>query len=281
VLYSSDKEGVIHRNSFMTTKRDSDIVFIRDVLDFYAIAGRHSLVWRKQITAYKILVSEIMLQQTQVSRVLPKFNEWLKKYPTLKDLSYANLQDILLLWQGLGYQRRAKALYLIAKSNKKIPKKFEDLILLPGIGTYTASAISAFAYNQFSHPVLETNIRTALLDFFHPHSEVVDDCALYKDLKRLEQNPLIVTIGARVWYYALMDYGANLKNEHVSHNTKSAHYARQTKYKGSLRELRAKVLFAITRQEVIPKDERVEEVLRALLKEGFIDNKQGAFRICS
>lgn len=286
MLYSSDKEGVIHRNTFnyilrMIDDSKRDTVFIHDVLDFYNSSGRHSLIWRKKITAYKILVSEIMLQQTQVSRVLPKFNEWLKKYPTLKDLSHANLQDILLLWQGLGYQRRAKALYLIAKSYSKLPKKFEELILLPGVGTYTASAISAFAYNQFSHPVLETNIRTALIDFFHPYDVGIDDRTLYDDLKRLEQSSLVIAIGARAWYYALMDYGANLKQEHVSHNTKSAHYARQTKYKGSLRELRAKVLFAITRQEEIPKDERVEEVLRALLSEGFINSKQGTFRICS
>ena len=136
----------------------NDILCIEEVIAHYRISGRHDLIWRKKINAYRILVSEIMLQQTQVSRVLPKFQSWMKRYPNLIVLRTSTLQEVLILWQGLGYQRRAKSLLAIAKTVDVIPKSFDDLLLLPGIGKYTASAICAFAYNTFSHSVLETNI---------------------------------------------------------------------------------------------------------------------------
>ena len=266
------------KNSITVTKEKNtaDKNFIRDVLTHYKNKGRHDLVWRKNITAYRILVSEVMLQQTQVSRVLPKFEVWMKKYPTLPKLEMSNLQDVLILWQGLGYQRRAKALLTIAKENKSLPKTFDGLLALSGIGVYTASALCAFAYNQFSHPVLETNIRTALIEYFYQGEESVHDGMLYDDLTRLEKNNTVQKLGARDWYYALMDFGAHLKASRISHNKKSAHYAVQSAYKGSLRELRAKALFALTHKEKLPVDERLPTVLLQLIKEGYIvENKKG------
>lgn len=257
----------------------SDEVFIQTVLKFYNEEGRHTLLWRKRISSYKILVSEIMLQQTQVERVTPKFKDWMRTYPTLESLGKASLQDILIMWQGLGYQRRAKALYQIAQTYTKLPKSFEDLLLLPGVGSYTASAICAFAYNRFSYPMLETNIRTALIHYYHQSKEKIEDKILSEDLLRISSHPLVQKVGARTWYYALMDYGAYLKSKNISHNKKSAHYTKQTKYKGSFRELRAKILFAITHKEKLPRDERNIKALEALLKEGYITKQKNTYII--
>ena len=254
--------------------------FIKTIFFFFFKNGRHDLLWRKDITPYKILVSEVMLQQTQVERVLTKFSFWMKKYPTLASLKKASLTDVLILWQGLGYQRRAKGLFLVAATQTKIPSRYEELLLLPGVGPYTASAVTAFAFDTFNeHPLIETNIRTVIIEHFYGEREVVTDKEIEADLKRLAEHPVVKKHGARAWYYALMDYGAHLKKNAVSHNIKSAHYKKQTPYKGSLRELRAKVLFAITHKKDIPKDERVEKVLDELTQEGFIKKTKKTYSI--
>ncbi len=250
-----------------------DRKFINKVLRHYKVSGRHTLLWRRKVTPYRILVSEIMLQQTQVSRVVPKFELWMKRYPTLSRLSKASLSDILKLWQGLGYQRRAKALFEVAQTSKSIPKTYGELLMLKGIGPYTASAVCAFAYNIFPEKLLETNIRTALIEAFHQGTTKVHDGVLHDDLARLNHHSLVKNLGAREWYYALMDYGAHLKTLRVSHNSKSAHYTKQTPYEGSARQLRAKVLFAITHREKLPQDERLESVINQLTKEGYIIKK--------
>jgi A/G-specific adenine glycosylase len=257
----------------------SDTDFIKTILRYHTSHGRHTLPWRKSISPYKVLVSELMLQQTQVNRVIPKFNLWIKQYPTMTSLKQASLSDILRMWQGLGYQRRAKALYEIAQKVKTLPKTYEGLCDLPGVGPYTASAICAFAYNGFSYPVLETNIRTALIEYFHMNKKTVDDETLYADLERLEKSMTVKKIGARVWYGALMDYGAYLKSVRISHNHKVKGHTKQKPYKGSLRELRAKALFAITHKETLPNDKRITSVFEALMKEGFIKYSKGKYSI--
>jgi A/G-specific adenine glycosylase len=259
--------------------RASDTRFVALVLAHYEKSGRHDLIWRKNITPYKILVSEIMLQQTQVSRVVPKFMLWMKQYPTLAALSKATLTDVLLLWQGLGYQRRAKALYDIAQTTKALPKRYEELLSLQGIGPYTASAVCAFAYDAFPEYLLETNIRTALIEAFHQGETVIHDGMLYDDLARLTKNKKVLSVGARTWYYALMDYGAYLKASKISHNEKSAHYAKQTPYEGSTRQLRAKTLFAITHNTDLPDDDRLEGIISQLLKEGYIKKKGKGYTV--
>ena len=250
-----------------------ETAFIKKVLTHYEKYGRHDLMWRKKISPYRILVSEIMLQQTQVTRVQPKFEIWMKKYPTLSKLCAASFTDILKLWQGLGYQRRAKALYDIARTTKALPKTYEELVSIQGIGPYTASALMAFAYDSFPEHLLETNIRTALIEEFHVGETNIHDGLLYDDLARLTKHKVVQKVGARTWYYALMDYGAYLKASKISHNAKSAHHTVQSPYKGSVRELRAKVLFAITHKEKLPTDERREEVLEKLISEGYIVKK--------
>jgi A/G-specific adenine glycosylase len=261
---------LIKKNIPKKSVAGKDRVFVTQVSNYYRTSGKHSLLWRHGITAYRILVSEVMLQQTQVGRVMPKFTTWMKRYPTLTSLRSGTMKDVLTLWQGLGYQRRAKSLFMIAQKYNRIPNTFDELLTLPGIGVYTASAICAFAYNKFAHPVLETNIRTALIEYFHKNEDKVDDDCLYEDLRRLEGVGEVMSLGARNWYYALMDFGANLKANNVSHNTKSIHYRKQTAYKGSVRELRAKILFAITKGESIPDDTRTTYVIAQLIKEDYI-----------
>lgn len=258
-----------------------DKEFIQEVIGYYTSFGRDTLPWRNTITPYKVLVSEIMLQQTQVSRVIPKFKIWMQTYPTLQSLAKSSLQDVLILWQGLGYQRRAKALVLIASQVRTIPKRFEELLGLSGVGVYTASAVGAFAYNQFLHPVLETNIRTALIESFHQGEGNIHDGVLYDDLTRLEKYKDVIELGARKWYYALMDYGAYLKEQNISHNKKSFHYTKQSAYKGSRRELRAKVLYAVAHKDLLPNDERVAGILEELTKEGFLVIEKSKYTIAT
>ena len=147
-----------------------DIHFRKIVLCHYKKHGRHHLPWRKTKNPYRILVSEIMLQQTPVDRVLPKYQEFLKQFPSIKKLAAASLGDVLRAWQGLGYNRRAKYLHqcaaVIIYDNGGIwPRTVNELQALPGIGPYTAGAVMAFAYNQ-PIPIIETNIRTVYLHHF-------------------------------------------------------------------------------------------------------------------
>lgn len=256
-----------------------DVLFIKKVIQYYTISGRHELPWRKNISPYRILVSEIMLQQTQVVRVLPKFSLWMKQYPTLVSLRKATLTDILILWQGLGYQRRAKALLEIASTVRTLPTSFETLCELKGIGKYTAAALLAFAYDKFEHPLLETNIRTVLIEHFYSKKKEITDIELYDVLYRLEKYPLVKKMGARVWYYALMDYGAMLKAHQISHNSKVKGYTKQTQYKGSNRELRAKIIFAIAHKKPLPYDLRNGLILVQLEKEGYITKTGETYQI--
>ncbi len=248
--------------------------FIATITEYYSTHGRHDLPWRTNITPYSVLVSEIMLQQTQVGRVTKKFLSWMERYPTLEELSSASLKDVLLLWQGLGYQRRAKALLRIAEMNRVVPATFNELKELPGVGEYTASAVSVFASNKFSHPVLETNIRTVLFHFFFKErKETVSDKELTTLLFGLEKEKEVLLLGARNWYYALMDYGAYLKEQGLSYNSKSSSYRKQSSFKGSTRELRAKILIAVAHGEKIPDDERSASILQHLVKEGFLEEQ--------
>jgi A/G-specific adenine glycosylase len=173
-----------------------------------------------------------------------------------------------------------KALLSIAKEVKQLPKSYDELLTLPGIGPYTASAICAFAYDTFAYPVLETNIRTVLIEYFHMGEDKVHDGVLYDDIDRLVSYKEIQKIGAREFYYALMDFGAYLKSQNISHNKKSAHHTVQSAYKGSTRELRAKVLFAVTHRKELPEDTRLEKILEQLIKEKYIKaEKNGKYSL--
>lgn len=253
--------------------------FTETVMLHYTVHGRHDLPWRKTTNPYHVLVSEVMLQQTQVARVIDKYTHWIQKYPSLKHLRSASLSEVLIEWKGLGYQRRAKALLAVALEYDVLPDSYDGLLRLPGVGRYTASAVRSFAYNKFGSALLETNIRAALVYTFFQHQVAVSDQELYEVLHILEKQDLPVGVGARVWYWALMDYGAYIKSQYGSQNEKSSHYRKQTTFKGSLRELRAKVLYAIAENDEIPEDERSDEVLSQLIGEGFIVSTKKGYEI--
>ncbi len=217
--------------------------FLEELWAYYGKHARHDLPWRiseanRTFDPYKILVSEIMLQQTQVQRVTTKYNEFLATFPTVEALAEAQLGDVLRMWQGLGYNRRAKYLWEAAKRIAdlgKFPSEYHGLVALPGIGPNTAGAILAYAYNQ---PALfiETNVRTVYIHaFFNDENEVTDKAILEVLKETIDQEQ------PREFYWALMDYGSYLK-KHVRNNSQSKHYTKQSKFEGSNRQIRGMVL---------------------------------------
>lgn len=219
--------------------------FKEEILTYYK-NNKRKMPWRDIANPYKIFVSEMMLQQTQVERVKIKYAEFIKKFPTLKSVAQAEKSEILKVWQGLGYNRRAlfikRACEEITLKHKGIfPKDFKILQTLPGIGPSTAGAICAFAYNQ---PVffIETNVRAVLLHFFFKDKEKVSDKEVLEVLQKVTPS----TINSRDWYYALYDYGTFLKKSLGKNKTKlhqkSKHYNKQSKFEGSFRQKRAQVL---------------------------------------
>ena len=259
--------------------------FRRTIRRHYAAHGR-SLPWRHTHDPYKILVSEVMLQQTQVGRVTAYYKNFLHEFPTIKVLAKASLADVLRAWQGLGYNRRALMLKRAAEHTVriyggKLPQDAGLLDDLPGIGINTAGAIAAFAFNTPS-VFIETNIRRVFIHFFFPGRSTVHDRNILKLVEETmdRKNP-------REWYYALMDYGAYLGREMKENpNRRSRSYARQSRFEGSDRQIRSAIvkLFlaknALTQRQIFktfaePK-ERIEKVLDALGKEGLI-SKSGIY----
>lgn len=235
--------------------------------------------WREQPTPYFVLVSEIMLQQTQVQRVLPKFNEFIAHFPTIQLLAAAPLGDVLRVWSGLGYNRRAKFLHqasvkVVQDLGGILPSTIPELVALPGVGKNTAGAILAYAYNE---PVvfIETNIRTVFFHHFFADSDKIDD----KELTTLIEQTLDLE-HPREWYWALMDYGTYLKQTE-NNISRSRHYTRQSKFEGSRRQVRGAVLRALTQHDSMPEsqlrqvitDKRLPEVVEELLNEGMIQRK--------
>jgi A/G-specific adenine glycosylase len=219
--------------------------FIATVKASYADHGRHDLPWRHTRDPYHILVSEVMLQQTQVARVITKYNEFLSLFPTVQALALAPLRAVLTVWQGLGYNRRAKLLHLCAQTivgeyKGCWPKDIATLRTLPGIGPYTAGAVAAFAFNM-SSTIIETNVRTVYLYHFFPKGTDIPDSALL---------PIITATldhdDPRSWYYALMDYGSHLKQTIGNKNTQSKHYTKQSKFEGSDRQIRGAIIRALS-----------------------------------
>ncbi len=223
-----------------------------------------------------------MLQQTQVERVIPKFEAWLKEFPDWKTLAKAPLPKVLKLWQGLGYNRRALNLQRCAQVvikgyNGALPHGEKELLALPGIGPYTASAVRAFAFNQ---PVvmIETNIRAVYLHHYYSDQHNIDDNQLRPLIeKTLDQKK------PREWYWALMDYGSYLKKMTVNPARRSKHHVRQSTFEGSHRQVRGAILRALTKKDALTTQnlrrtlrsegiaaERITPALVQLATEGFI-----------
>ena len=259
-------------------------LFRKTIWDYYKKYGR-ALPWRlsngTQQSAYKILVSELMLQQTQVDRVIPKYEAFLKAFPTLKSLAHASQRNVLALWSGLGYNRRALYLKRIAetveeKHKGKLPQDEVSLLLLPGIGPYTARAVAAFAWN-IPGVCIETNIRSVYIHFFFKDrtEKIHDKEFLEKIAETMDtENP-------REWYWALMDYGAYLKKEGLGNNSRAKTYTKQKAFKGSEREVRGGIMKYLTQSQKIVsvavlikylsfEEPRIMENLKNLQKEGFL-----------
>lgn len=242
--------------------------------------------WREDTRPYYVLVSELMLQQTQVDRVIPKFEAFIQKFPDEKSLAAASLGDVLKLWSGLGYNRRAKFLHDAAKKivdeyEGIFPSTRESLLSLPGVGPGTAGAIAVYAFNQ---PVvfIETNIRTVYFHHFFETGEKVHDSQLSPLI-----NETLDIDHPREFYWALMDYGTWLKRNGAGRITQSQHYSKQSALKGSLRETRGQILRVLTAgdktrhelQETIVQDERFEPAINGLLQDGLIGQTDELFHL--
>jgi len=212
----------------------------------YAYYREHARTfpWRETYDPYHILVSEFMLQQTQVQRVLLKYPSFLETFPTFESLARSGFKEVLARWQGLGYNRRVLALKAAAEIvvqayAGELPRDPGELMHLPGIGRSTAGAVLAFAF-QIPVAFIETNIRRVFIHcFFSGQIEVSDVQIMPLVEATLDRgNP-------RDWYYALMDYGAMLKERFVNPNRQSAHYGRQTPFEGSRRQIRGRILKAL------------------------------------
>ena len=279
---TSKKDPVLHR--LIMQKRLTPVqvrVFRKKVHAYYDKHGR-DLPWRKTRDPYRVLVSEIMLQQTQVERVIEKYAGFIKMFPDFPSLAAAPLDMLLAQWQGLGYNRRALALralaqLVVSEHRGKLPSAPEKLLALPGVGKYTAGAVTAFAFNE---PVvfMDTNIRRVYIHEFFDDRENIHDS---------EITPLVEqTMDAgnpRKWYNALMDYGAMLKREQVNPNRRSAHYIKQSPFENSNRQVRGRIIKVLVKEspltlgQVAAKTgmdkERVRTNLVLLAKEGFIKKR--------
>jgi A/G-specific adenine glycosylase len=215
--------------------------------------ARDGLPWRYVDDAYQVCVSEVMLQQTQVSRVLGYWPRFVRAFPTVDALASADVSDVLELWQGLGYNRRALALKRMAdicsvRYGGKLPDTYEELLGLPGVGSCTAAGIVAFARNRPA-VYIETNVRAVFIRHFFPDAEKVTD----KQLAPLVERTCSAD-DPRGWYYALLDWGAYLKSTGENAARRSAGYTRQSAFEGSRRQKRAFILREVLGQPGVRTD---------------------------
>lgn len=247
--------------------------FQEKVWGHYRAHGRQ-MSWRDFPTFYNVLVSEIMLQQTQVDRVRVKFQEFMERFPTIQDLAAAPLADVLRVWQGLGYNRRAKYLHEAAKvvASDQAPAHMDELVQLPGVGKNTAAAIMNYVY-MVPTAFVETNIRSVYFEhFFEGEVEVSDSLVLARVEETMDREH------PREWFWALMDYGSWLKKQGSGRLTMSRHYKKQSPLKGSLREMRGLIIKALASgdsnmndlRQNSPNDGRFAPALRGLEQEGLI-----------
>ena len=262
----------------------------REIVYAYFRNEGRTFPWRVNLDPWGILLSEFMLQQTQTSRVSSYWNRWMAKWPLPQDVHNAGLGEILEEWSVLGYNRRAKFLKDCARIitldyNGQVPSDPEELVLLPGIGPYTAGAIACFAYN-YPAIFIETNIRSLMLHFFFKDKDNVKDSEIIPIIKETldRENP-------RLWYWALMDYGAFLKKTKPNPSRQSAHFSRQSKFEGSFRQLRGNLIRVLTKEGpgsaphlllrtgLKADSKALYRALEALKKESLVAEREGIYRI--
>jgi A/G-specific adenine glycosylase len=261
--------------------------FRRKVYDYFRRHGR-DLPWRHTADPWHIVVSEIMLQQTQVDRVIEPYRRFVGRFPEPAALASSSQKEVLAAWKGLGYNRRALYLHRCARMlterfDGAVPDDPVVLRTLPGIGEATACSIAAFAFNRPT-VFIETNIRSVYLHHFFPGQEGISDRELLPLIARSldRRNP------AR-WYSALMDYGVRLKKRVPNPSRRSAHHFRQSAFQGSDRQIRGGII-----RELLGKPtrgaaelaaalevetQRVESNLERLRDEGFVRCDRGRYRL--
>jgi A/G-specific adenine glycosylase len=261
--------------------------FKKTILAHYRKEGR-DFPWRRDHSPWGVMVSEFMLQQTQTERVIPYFVRWMELWPTPDSLAAASLTEVLREWSGLGYNRRCKNLkdsagIIVYEKNGIVPDKPDSLLPLPGVGPYIAGAVACFAYN---HPsvFIETNIRSVVLHFFFTGRTGVKDSEILPILQDALDNR-----NPRLWYYALMDYGAMLKKQGVNPGRASAHHVRQSAFEGSFRQVRGRVLKTLLSKGPLSVDhlenmdfakrEVLYRALDSLQKESMVAENDGFYSI--
>lgn len=262
-----------------------DHKFKKIVWSYYK-KNKRFMPWREDTSGYSVFVSEIMLQQTQVLRVLEKYPQFMKAFPTFSSLANSNTKKLLSIWQGMGYNRRAlylqKGAQIICKEYYcKLPDDPDELDKLPGIGQATARAMCVFAFNK-SFSYIETNIRRIYIHHYFADKVEVPDEDLFPIVERTLDRK-----SPREWYWALMDYGSYLGNQIDNPNRQSKHYQKQQKFKGSLREVRGKILKMLLKktyskeelEQYYNQDKRLFVALSQLEKEGFIKEEEGQYII--
>ncbi len=265
----------------------SEKKFTETVWRYYE-SHKRSFAWRSNVDPYRVVVSEIMLQQTQTHRVEKKFDQFITAFPNFESLARAPLRDVLAQWQGLGYNRRGLALQKIAhivvtEHGGVLPASPEILVTFPGIGKATAASICAFAFNMPT-VFIETNIRSVFIQFFFSGRTEVKDAEIFPLVEKTvdKKNP-------REWYYALMDYGVMLKKNLPNPSRRSAHHVQQSKFEGSDRQIRGMIVKMLTQHselsysqlvQLLDKEpQRVKKNLSALCAEGFVKKKENQFSI--
>ena len=261
------------------------------------------LPWRRTRDPYAIWLSEVMLQQTQVSRVDGRWQRWLERFPTIDALAVAETSAVLEEWQGMGYNRRALALQRAAQAVSDagggMPREVADLVALPGVGPATAAGIRAFAFD-LPGVYLETNVRTVFLHELYPDAVAVPDREIIPLVEATcppdDHDP---DDDPRTWYYALLDYGAHLKRTVPNPSRRSRTHVRQKRFEGSHRQKRAMTLRVVLAdatgisteavaeelgaQEVAAGRDPVSEadaraLLEELAREGFCHEEDGLWR---
>lgn len=244
--------------------------------------------WRDSISPYGVFVSELMLQQTQVSRVLEKYKTFTNRFPDFSKLAEVSLAEVYPFWQGLGYNRRARFLHESAKIistqyDGTFPDNIDALDALPGIGPATSAAISVYTFNT-PRVFIETNIRSVFIHCFFQNQPEVDD----SEIEPLVASSLM-TDNPRDWYYALMDYGVYIKKNFPNPGRKSKQYKKQSPFKGSVREARGAVLRILQAQpqssidEIICaaaiEQERIYTAIEGLQKDLMVAEHNGMYSI--
>jgi A/G-specific adenine glycosylase len=255
--------------------KDTISSFQNKIRDYYNKYARQ-MPWRETSDPYHIVVSEIMLQQTQVPRVIEKYRAFIEKFPSWNSLSQASFAEVLEMWNGLGYNRRAKYLQMIAQKvvhefRGTLPDDPAVLETFPGIGKATAASIVVYAFNK-PIPFIETNIRRIYIhNFFNGKGNIHDNEIMPLVEETMDHN------NPREWYWALMDYGTYLATQVPNPNRKSKHYTKQSKFEGSVRKVRGEILRQLLEKPCTKKwfyeigdKTKVDNAINGLIKDDLI-----------